>query len=78
MNLKEVLKALADAKVILSVLVGAGGLIEAYTKSIGNAELDQIVGFVIAGAALAVALISAAQNAFAAGLTEGQKSLRRG
>lgn len=79
MNLKQVLAALADIKVVAGLFAGAGGLaIEAYARSTGNAEAVQVVGYVILFAGLVVTLVTLAQNSFGKGLAEGQKTVPHG
>jgi len=66
-SLKSILADLANVKIVLSTLVGLGGVIVAFTKPFGIPELDQIVGLVLGGAAFIVVVISAYQKAFASG-----------
>lgn len=73
-KLSAILADLADVKIVLSTLGGLGGVIIAFTKPLGSAEVDSVVGFVLAAAAFVIVVISAYQKAFAAGAA----SLHRG
>jgi hypothetical protein len=73
-KLGTILSDLASIKIVLSTLVGLGGIIVAFTKPFGSASLDAAVGFVLAAAAFGVVVITAYQKAFAS----GRASLRRG
>jgi glucose uptake protein GlcU len=73
-KLSQILQDLASVKIVLSTLVGLGGVIVAFTKPFGSPEVDQIVGLVLGAAAFGIVVISAYQKAF----TAGKASLRRG
>ena len=69
-----ILSDLASIKIVLSTLVGLGGILVAFTKPFGSPTIDSVVGFVLAAAAFGIVVISAYQRAF----TAGQAALRRG
>lgn len=73
-SFKSILADLASVKIVLSTLVGLGGIILAFTKPFGSSTLDSAVGFFLTAAAFGVVVISAYQKAFASGAA----SLRRG
>ena len=73
-KLGSILSDLLDVKIVLTTLVGLGGVIVAFTKPFGSPELDQIVGLVLGGAAFLIVVLNAYLKAFAS----GRASLRRG
>jgi len=72
LKLGTILSDLLEVKVVLGTLIGLGGVIVAYANTFNNVELSAIVGFVLAGAAFAVTVISA----YTQGATASKRSKR--